>query len=477
MTEPASILASFAQPGGRLAMGDATGAALGGFEALLGMLTQSLQDAGGKAKTPGETAPQAATDTPAERGDLAALLAQAGSSAWLTQALGQAPASEAEAPVTCAVPDGKSPFAGETMKDLSVTPGAEQAEPAATAPAQSDGAEPSALDALLRRQPPEAVDPAILDRFKPVQGQTAAQSLQSLLAARSTATPASAAQATIAPPSAEQAVQAAVVAQIQAEASGQAAAEAAARTTPETVAAPVVVAPPVDPKALAPRKTADGKVAKVEDINARTQATPVDTAEADLVEAAGEERAPVEIAAREAETAATPARTGETAVQTLAARLETVAAGAATLATQVRGAPETVAKLAAGILDKLEGRSTKFDMQLDPYGLGKVDVSVEIASDGKLTAQLGFDSAAGLSELRGRVQELRTALEQAGFSLADNALSFDFTGERRQQASDGQASQSDMAGKAFARALGALDEELAAAPIRYQARRGLDLLI
>ena len=139
---------------------------------------------------------------------------------------------------------------------------------------------------------------------------------------------------------------------------------------------------------------------------------------------------------------------------------------------------ETVAKLAAGILDNLEGQSTKFDLQLDPPGLGKVDVSVEIASDGKLTAQLGFDSQLGLTELRGRAQELRAALEQAGFTLTDNALNFDFSGERRQQqAGDTRDSNSDQAGKAFARAMGSLDEELAAAPTRYQARRGLDLLI
>ena len=89
-----------------------------------------------------------------------------------------------------------------------------------------------------------------------------------------------------------------------------------------------------------------------------------------------------------------------------------------------------------------------------------------------------LDSQLGLSELRGRAQELRTALEQAGFTLADNALNFDFSGERRQQqAADTRDSNSAQAGQAFARAMGSLDEELAAAPTRYQARRGLDLLI
>jgi flagellar hook-length control protein FliK len=488
MTAPASILASFAQPASRLAMGDATGAALGGFEALLAMLSQSLESAGQgtgeKTAATGEPAPETSAETPANTGDLAALLAQAGPSAWLTQTLSQTPVSQAPvtedaaaapAPVTCAVPQAKSPLASApTPVQANVGPtDLVDVDPDQTLPTPAEGSDTTALDALLRRHPPETVDPALLERIKPVKGQTAAQSLQGLLPTA----PGSVEQAAV-----EQAVEAAVVAQVQAEASVRLTTDASSQTAAETVAAPIAIAPPVDAKApTAPRKAApaaDGKIARVEKLDTEGEPAPVDTAEAAAVETAAADAAPVELAAQEAETSAPPARNAETAAQALAARLETVAAGATALAAQVRGAPETVAKLAAGIVSKLEGQSTRFDLQLDPHGLGKVDVSVEIASDGKLTAQLGFDSALGLSELRGRVQDLRTALEQAGFSLADNALSFDFSGERRQQqTADGQASNADLAGKAFARSLSALDEELAATPIRYQARRGLDLLI
>jgi flagellar hook-length control protein FliK len=94
-----------------------------------------------------------------------------------------------------------------------------------------------------------------------------------------------------------------------------------------------------------------------------------------------------------------------------------------------RGSPETVAKMAAQIIKKLEARSSRFDIALDPVGLGKVDVKVEIGAQGQMTAALSFDSAQAASDLRGRAGELRAALEQAGFDLGSGGLSFSFNGQ------------------------------------------------
>ena len=90
MTAPAAIMATIAQPASRLATGDAAstlggGGAMGGFEALLAMLAQSLQ--GGEAQ--GEATAQPSTEAPAGDDDLAALLAQAGGALWMAQALSQ----------------------------------------------------------------------------------------------------------------------------------------------------------------------------------------------------------------------------------------------------------------------------------------------------------------------------------------------------------------------------------------------------
>lgn len=102
----------------------------------------------------------------------------------------------------------------------------------------------------------------------------------------------------------------------------------------------------------------------------------------------------------------------------------------------VRGSPETVAQLAAQIVKKLEGRSTHFDVELNPAGLGQVNVSIEIGAQGKMTAALSFDTPQAAAELRGRSGELQKALEQAGFDLSGGGLSFDVAGDRGQGRGD-----------------------------------------
>ncbi|HEY0650591.1 flagellar hook-length control protein FliK [Phenylobacterium sp.] len=112
----------------------------------------------------------------------------------------------------------------------------------------------------------------------------------------------------------------------------------------------------------------------------------------------------------------------------------------------VRGSPETVAHLAAQIIKKLDGQTTRFDVELNPQGLGKVDVRVEIGAHGQLTASMLFDNAQSAQDLKSRAAELQRALEQAGFDLS-GGLSFDVADHGRQQ---GQAWQDqDDNGRAF----------------------------
>ncbi|AYG96369.1 flagellar hook-length control protein FliK [Brevundimonas naejangsanensis] len=63
-------------------------------------------------------------------------------------------------------------------------------------------------------------------------------------------------------------------------------------------------------------------------------------------------------------------------------------------------------------------------MALTPEELGRVDVSLEIDSDGRLTARLAFDNPAAAADLRGRADELRRQLQEAGFHLAEDSLEF-----------------------------------------------------
>jgi len=99
-----------------------------------------------------------------------------------------------------------------------------------------------------------------------------------------------------------------------------------------------------------------------------------------------------------------------------------------------RGSAETVANLAAQIARRLEGRNTRFEIALDPHGLGAVQVSVEINAQGELSAHMAFERGETAAELRGRAAELQRALEQAGFDLSRGGLSFADAGGRERQA-------------------------------------------
>lgn len=118
-------------------------------------------------------------------------------------------------------------------------------------------------------------------------------------------------------------------------------------------------------------------------------------------------------------------------------------------AVAVRGAPQTVANLAAQIVKKLESKTTRFDVQLDPAGLGKVDVRVEIGAQGRITAALACHTAQGAEALRARSGELQQALEQAGFDVS-GGLSFEMAGGQGGQtgAGQGQNDRNDF-GQAF----------------------------
>lgn len=164
------------------------------------------------------------------------------------------------------------------------------------------------------------------------------------------------------------------------------------------------------------------------------------------------------------------------------------ATGTSKAAVPVRGSPETVATLAAQIIKKLDGRTTRFDLALTPADLGRVDVRIEIGAQGRLTASMSFENPQAAAELRGRAGELQNALEQAGFDMS-GGMTFDWAGDPNQsQANQNQTGQStsdnggQARGRAFQAALdtasGSADAALTSA-LAYRARpvSGVDIRI
>ena len=93
-------------------------------------------------------------------------------------------------------------------------------------------------------------------------------------------------------------------------------------------------------------------------------------------------------------------------------------------APSVGAASDTVANLSSQIVQKAGGRTTRFDVQLDPLGLGRVNVSVEIDAAGAMSAALSFEKPEAANLLKSHAAELQQSLSQAGFNLSAAALSF-----------------------------------------------------
>jgi hypothetical protein len=262
-------------------------------------------------------------------------------------------------------------------------------------------------------------------------------------------------------------------------------------TTPvaEALAAPQAAAEarPAGPAAPAPKtqvsKAAPGQHARI-DVAAPGQAKSASEAMAATNIAANAAEGDDAVQAPTAKAAEVNAK-GE-APETPAGSADAAAATASTTnpttqvhpgAIPVRGAPQTVANLAAQIAKKLEGRSTRFDVQLDPAGLGRVDVRMEIGASGRMTAAMTFDTPQAAAELRARAAELQRHLEQAGFDMS-GGLSFDVAGDRGQgrQAQQNQDNDSGQAfrGRAFQQALAtAGDADQSAASGALNLRRSL----
>lgn len=136
---------------------------------------------------------------------------------------------------------------------------------------------------------------------------------------------------------------------------------------------------------------------------------------------------------------------------------------------------DALAQVSAQIIRRLEARTTRFDMELNPVELGRVDVRLDIDSEGRLAARLAFDNPAAALELRGRVDDLRRELQQAGFQLSDDAFSFTDRG-----GSDGRRGfDPEEARRAHARSTDAAEQiDAAAQPaLRASLRLGLDVRV
>lgn len=83
---------------------------------------------------------------------------------------------------------------------------------------------------------------------------------------------------------------------------------------------------------------------------------------------------------------------------------------------------QTIAGLSAQIVQNASARASRFDVQLTPEGLGRVDVAMQIDANGKVSATLSFDRPEAAALVRSHAGELHAALAGLGLALGPDAI-------------------------------------------------------
>ncbi|NDC57487.1 MAG: flagellar hook-length control protein FliK [Alphaproteobacteria bacterium] len=86
---------------------------------------------------------------------------------------------------------------------------------------------------------------------------------------------------------------------------------------------------------------------------------------------------------------------------------------------------------ASQIIRRFDGRTTSFDVRLDPVDLGRVDVRLEVGADRKVKANLAAEKQTTLAELVRAARDLERALNDAGLDVAENGVTFSLSGGGR----------------------------------------------
>jgi flagellar hook-length control protein FliK len=87
-------------------------------------------------------------------------------------------------------------------------------------------------------------------------------------------------------------------------------------------------------------------------------------------------------------------------------------------------APVPVAGIAVAIAARAQAGASQFDIRLDPPELGRIDVRLDVDSDGQVTTHMTADRPDTLALLQNQQPQLEQALNQAGLKTADDGLHF-----------------------------------------------------
>jgi flagellar hook-length control protein FliK len=99
----------------------------------------------------------------------------------------------------------------------------------------------------------------------------------------------------------------------------------------------------------------------------------------------------------------------------------------------------TAALVAQHIVRRFDGRSTSIDVRLDPVELGRVQVTLDVDADNRVTAVVSAENPATLADLVRSSRELERALQDAGLNLESGDLTFDLAQRGDREAPESRA--------------------------------------
>ncbi len=131
-------------------------------------------------------------------------------------------------------------------------------------------------------------------------------------------------------------------------------------------------------------------------------------------------------------TVASSERAANGATKTATGDLSNLGLAAANVTTTQSTTPTTgtapaavsIAGLPVAIASRALAGSSQFDIRLDPAELGRIDVRLDVNSNGQVTSHITADRPDTLSLLQSQQPQIERALEQAGLKTADNGLQF-----------------------------------------------------
>lgn len=125
----------------------------------------------------------------------------------------------------------------------------------------------------------------------------------------------------------------------------------------------------------------------------------------------------------------------ETSAMTQRAEMQNIQQSRPVSASQL---PQFISQTGQKLLERFDGKTSSFEIRLDPAELGKVDVRIKVDADGRVQAVLAAQDPNAADALTRGLRSLENALTQAGLSLSEHGVQIELAKNGRDQSAANQ---------------------------------------